>query len=45
MAETYLTYLESSRKFKELNQAYSGKGDRSIAETANLVGFKLPNEC
>lgn len=42
IAETYLTYLQSSRKYNEINQAYAGKGERSVSETAKLVGFKLP---
>lgn len=43
-AETYLIYLQSVRKLKELTAAYSGKGERSIRETADMVGFKLPHD-
>ncbi|XP_055603514.1 protein FMC1 homolog [Uranotaenia lowii] len=43
-AETYLCYLSSVRKLKELNETYSGKGERSIRETADMVGFKLPHD-
>ncbi|KAL1402353.1 hypothetical protein pipiens_006129 [Culex pipiens pipiens] len=43
-ANTYLCYLESVRKLKELNAAYSGRGERSIRETADMVGFKLPHD-
>lgn len=43
-ANTYLCYLESVRKLKELNATYSGRGERSIRETADMVGFKLPHD-
>ncbi|XP_053660370.1 protein FMC1 homolog [Anopheles marshallii] len=43
-AETYHCYLESLRKLKELNETYRGKGERSIRETADMVGFKLPHD-
>lgn len=43
-AETYLCYLQSIRKLKELTAVYSGKGERSIRETADMVGFKLPHD-
>lgn len=44
LAENYLCYLHSLRKYQEINTFYSGKGERSISETANLVGFKLPHD-
>ena len=44
LAENYLCYLSSGRKFQEINKYYSGKGERSVKETANLVGFKLPHD-
>lgn len=44
MGETYLCYLESLRKQKAIQKEYSGKGERSVAETAGLVGFKLPHD-
>lgn len=43
-AETYHCYLRSVRKHKELSEMYSGKGERSIRETADMVGFKLPHD-
>uniref|UniRef100_A0A182MFH0 SRR1-like domain-containing protein n=1 Tax=Anopheles culicifacies TaxID=139723 RepID=A0A182MFH0_9DIPT len=43
-AETYRCYLESLRKLKELNESYRGKGERTIRETADMVGFKLPHD-
>ncbi|XP_043519670.1 protein FMC1 homolog isoform X2 [Frieseomelitta varia] len=44
LAETYLCYLNSQRVCKEIQIRYTGKGERSIKETADLVGFKLPHD-
>lgn len=44
LGETYLCYLQSLRKQIAINKEYSGKGERSVEETANLVGFKLPHD-
>lgn len=44
IAESYLTYLQSLRKYQEIRTTYSGKGERSVKETADLVGFKLPHD-
>lgn len=44
LAQTYLCYLNSLNKYNEINKFYSGKGERSVQETANLVGFKLPHD-
>ncbi|XP_043488634.1 protein FMC1 homolog isoform X2 [Polistes fuscatus] len=44
LAETYLCYLTSQKKYKEIKMQYSGKGERSIKDTADLVGFKLPHD-
>lgn len=43
-AQAYLCYLRSVRQHKELSEAYSGRGERSIRETADMVGFKLPHD-
>ncbi|XP_058821467.1 protein FMC1 homolog [Topomyia yanbarensis] len=43
-AKTYLCYLQSIRKLKEINATYSGRGERSIRDTADMVGFKLPHD-
>uniref|UniRef100_A0A1I8AEU0 Protein FMC1 homolog n=1 Tax=Steinernema glaseri TaxID=37863 RepID=A0A1I8AEU0_9BILA len=37
----YSVYLDSTRQLNELQQRYKG-GERSVAESANLVGLKLP---
>lgn len=43
-AQTYLCYLRSVRKHKELSEQYSGRGERSVRDTADMVGFKLPHD-
>lgn len=43
-ADTYLTYLKSSRLQDELTSKYFNKGDRSIADSAKLVGLELPEQ-
>lgn len=44
IAKTYLCYLKSSRIEQEIHNEFHGKGERSVAETANMVGFKLPTD-
>lgn len=44
LANTYLCYLQSVRRSAEIHQSYKGKGERSVQETANMVGFKLPHD-
>ncbi|XP_018802594.1 PREDICTED: UPF0562 protein C7orf55 homolog [Bactrocera latifrons] len=44
LGQTYLTYLSSLRKYNELYKDYHGRGERSVKETADLVGFKLPTD-
>lgn len=43
-ARTYYNYLYHTRQFKEINAEFKGKGERSIEETAHMVGFKLPHD-
>lgn len=43
-AQTYLCYLRSVRKHKELSEMYGGRGERSVRDTADMVGFKLPHD-
>lgn len=43
-AKTYSDYLVNSRRYKEINAEYKGKGERSAEETARMVGFKMPHE-
>lgn len=44
LADTYRCYLESSRRFRELCEKYKGIGERSVQQTADMVGFKLPHD-
>ncbi|XP_030375876.1 protein FMC1 homolog [Scaptodrosophila lebanonensis] len=44
LGQTYLTYLTSTRNYNELHKEYHGRGERSVKETADLVGFKLPTD-
>lgn len=44
LADSYRCYLESTRRYKELVQKYRGKGERSVKQTADMVGFKLPHD-
>lgn len=44
IANTYLTYLRSSRLRNQICDEFHGKGERTVAETAKLVGFKLPHD-
>ncbi|XP_011312145.1 UPF0562 protein C7orf55 [Fopius arisanus] len=44
LAETYNCYLASLRMYKEINTEFAGAGERSVRETADLVGFKLPHD-
>lgn len=44
IGETYLCYLSSVRKHGEILKHYGGKGERTVEETAGLVGFKLPHD-
>lgn len=43
-AQTYLTYLRSTRLRDELTQKYFAKGEKSIQESARLVGLELPKQ-
>lgn len=44
LAETYAAYLVSQRQWKIVHAEYHGVGDRSVEETARMVGFKLPHD-
>lgn len=41
LASTYKHYLESTRRLIELEKRYQG-GERTISESAKLVGLELP---
>uniref|UniRef100_T1IUZ4 Protein FMC1 homolog n=1 Tax=Strigamia maritima TaxID=126957 RepID=T1IUZ4_STRMM len=42
LAETYLIYLQSVKEYGEIYDKYHGRGERSTAEAAALVGLNLP---
>jgi hypothetical protein len=44
LASSYLCYLRSQRRYEEIHNQYHAKGERSVKETANMVGFKLPHD-
>lgn len=44
IANTYLTYLRSTRLRNQICDEFHGKGERTVAETAKMVGFKLPHD-
>lgn len=44
LGNTYKTYLASNRKKMEIQATYKGKGERTVADTATMVGFKLPHD-
>ena len=44
LLENYLTYVQSSREHRELLARYQGRGERSVEESAHLVGLELPNQ-
>ncbi|XP_065356392.1 protein FMC1 homolog [Calliphora vicina] len=44
LGQTYLTYMSSLRKYNELYKEYHGRGERTVRETADMVGFKLPSD-
>ncbi|XP_013191486.1 protein FMC1 homolog [Amyelois transitella] len=43
-AKTYCDYLHYSRKYLEINAEFKGRGERSVEDTAKMVGFKLPHD-
>ena len=38
------TYLAAQRNYRKLHDEYNSKGERSVEETAKIVGFKLPHD-
>lgn len=42
LANSYLTYLRSSRRQDELMSKYFHKPERSVEQSARLVGLSLP---
>lgn len=44
LGRTYLCYLQSRRIHDKIRLEYTGKGERSVRSTADMVGFKLPHD-
>lgn len=44
IADTYQCYLQSSRLVNEIRCEFHGLGERTVSQTASMVGFKLPQE-
>lgn len=44
LGQAYITYLQSSRKYEDIQTEYKGRGERSVKDTADMVGFKLPGD-
>lgn len=44
LGQTYVCYLQSLRKYEEIQCHFKGQGERTVTETAGLVGFKLPHD-
>lgn len=44
LGQTYVCYLESLRRSAAIQKHFKGCGERSVEETASLVGFKLPHD-
>lgn len=42
--QTFLYYIQSSRLHRDLLSTYQGKGERTVEESAKLVGLSLPQE-
>lgn len=44
LGQTYACYLQSRRIHDNIRIDFTGKGERSVQETATMVGFKLPHD-
>ena len=44
LSNTYATYLTSQRLWNAINKEYHATGEKSVKETASIVGFKLPHD-
>ena len=44
LSNTYATYLASQRMWHAINKEYHASGERTVEETASIVGFKLPHD-
>ena len=44
LAQTYLAYINSSIHYKQIYDKFYSKGERTVEQTARMVGFQLPNQ-
>lgn len=44
LGQTYSCYLQSKRNHERICVEYKGAGERSVQDTATMVGFKLPHD-
>ena len=44
LADSYATYLQSQRKWKELTDEYQNKKELNVKQTADRIGFRLPQD-
>ncbi|XP_059083433.1 protein FMC1 homolog [Tigriopus californicus] len=44
LANSFEAYLRGQRLWGNVHEEYHTKGERSVEETARLVGFRLPHE-
>ena len=44
LSSTYATYLTSQRLWHQVHKEYHATGERTVQETAKMVGFKLPHD-
>ncbi|CAB3382172.1 Hypothetical predicted protein [Cloeon dipterum] len=44
LSETYSCYLSSLRRYSAIKDAYHSQGERTVRQTADMVGFKLPHD-
>ena len=44
LCSNYATYLKSQRLWHAVHKEYHATGERSVEETAKMVGFKLPHD-
>jgi len=44
LAANYASYLTSQRLWLDVHNEYHTKSERSVTETAKIVGFKLPHD-
>ncbi|XP_014245087.1 protein FMC1 homolog [Cimex lectularius] len=44
LLDSYANYLHSQRKYGELLKIYGQNGERTVTDTASMLGFKLPQD-